>query len=298
MSFRQLFVAHDLCRSVVSWQPLAAAGSERTSHGAVTVLQARNGDLIGRHGSAVRRAIGRLAGLGAVTWLVTLGGPNIVSRFCAIAILVVVVSGIRAFLLTADASRVLEAGPSPRTYWQVTSKPERDELAEALRLAARIAGNGDRLADLIDPADAAQSVAVAVWDLAGVLQRQEQLREVRAGLARHDAADLPTDSPAVRAGRAERARADEAWTAVLAESRRHVQALRTAADAGDNLLREWDFGAEAKQARQSLDDLGAAGAAAGAAGSGGHGEDLAARTTTVVAAYRQLAADHGRGLYE
>jgi hypothetical protein len=298
MSFRQLFVAHDLCRSVVSWQPLAAAGSERTSHGAVTVLQARNGDLIGRHGSAVRRAIARLAALGAVTWLVSLAGPTIVSRFCAIAILVVVVSGTRAFLVTTDASHVLAAGPSRLAYWQVTSEPERNQLTEALRLAARIAGNSARLGDLIDPADAARSVAVAVWDLAAVLQRQEQLRAVRAGLARHDAADLPTDSPAVRAGRAERARADEAWTAVVAESRRHLQSLRTAADAGDNLLREWDFGAEAKQARRSLDELGAAGAAAGAAGSGAHGEDLAARTTAVVAAYRQLAADHGHGLYE
>jgi hypothetical protein len=294
MESRHLFVVHDTGASVVSWQRLAAAGSRTTRYGAVTVLHARDGDRIGVHGSALRRHLAGTVGLGLVTFLVTLGGPNIVSRICAVAIIVVVIRGIQLFRLTARTSVALATRPQLDSYRLLTSPLERDDLIEAVGLAGRIVGNSGRLQSLIDPNEAAVSVASAVWEVAGVLQRRQQLRAVLTGLARHDSPDLPTDSPAVRAGRAERARAEEAWQALLQETSAHLAALRTAADTGDSLLREWDFGDEARRARVSLDQLGLTGAPPGPR----HAEELADRTKAVVAAYRQLAVQHGDGLYE
>ncbi len=182
--------------------------------------------------------------------------------------------------------------PGPQVAAHVLhAVPDRQTFARCVAMADRIRATWPALRDMIDPGVAEPLLRRALWELAGVLGRRQEIRRLRAELGDVRLTGLPADSPAVRALREQRAEVERLWRDADADVERHCARLRTAVAAGEDLIREQQVGRTARDAQLVLARLSTAGApVAGAAG-----EDLADRTAAVTAAYRELAARYGAG---
>lgn len=186
------------------------------------------------------------------------------------------VDGVFALPAAGDAAVVLVADA------------DRETFARCLATAHRIRSSWPALPDMIDPGHAEVLLCRALWDLAGVLARRQQIRRVRAELYAIRVDGLPADSPAVAALREQRRDIEGLWRQVDTAVRRHAELLAEAAAAGDALIREQRVGRAARDAQLIVAQLAAARAPAHAAG-----QDLAERTAAVTAAYLELAARYG-----
>jgi len=188
-------------------------------------------------------------------------------------------------------SRAAQAGliavPAGTDRYVLDSAQERSAYAKALVVARRIRHTWPALEHLIDPLDADRSLTRALDDLAAIMNRRQEIRRLRAELDDVNHRDLPADSPAVQALLEQRIRVDSLWRDTGDSANRILASINAAALAGDNLVREQRIGVTADRAGAAIAQL----TAAGRARSVEAGPELAERTATVVAVYRELAAD-------
>ena len=177
---------------------------------------------------------------------------------------------------------------------------EQAVFARSFLAAQRIQRTWPALRHMIDAADADRMLSRALGDLAGLLARREQIRRLRQDLSAVNHRDLPTDSPALEALAAQRHRLEELWRDAGADANRHIRNLHAAATAGEGLIREQRVGRTARDAERAIAHLTHASVGAplpGPVDAGpGAGQELADRTAEVIAAYRELAARHTRGV--
>jgi len=146
----------------------------------------------------------------------------------------------------------------------------RPEVVRRALMQGRLTG------ELVDVPIAERQLAQALFDLAGALERRQELRELHAELSRHDgAAEL---APRVAKAASVLAELDDEVT-------RRLAALNAVAMAGEELIRDQEIGALASEADAALDRLTSAGPAIGADA----GSELAERTEAVLRAYRELS---------
>jgi hypothetical protein len=169
-------------------------------------------------------------------------------------------------------------------YYILYAEVERTAYARAVTVARRIRGTWPALAHMIDPAQADQSLVRALDDLAAIMARRQQIRRLRAELAKVDHQGLPADSPALQALAAQRGRVDRLWRETGETANRILAGLNAAALAGENLIREQRIGETARDAELAIARLSGPGHPMDA------GPELAERTAAVIAAYRELAA--------
>jgi hypothetical protein len=189
-------------------------------------------------------------------------------------------TGVFALPRSADAAHVLVAAA------------DRETFARCLATAHRIRATWPALGDMIDPVQADLLLSRALWDLATVLGRRQEIRRIRDELYAARVDGLPADSPAVRALAEQRGEVERLWDDVNTDVRRHAETLVAAAAAGESLIREQQVGRTARDAQLLVAQLTAA------RYTGGQpieiaGQDLAERTAAVAAAYRDLAARYG-----
>jgi hypothetical protein len=164
----------------------------------------------------------------------------------------------------------------------LTAPAERRTFQQAVDLADRISDTWPALGELIDVPEAGTMLAEALWEIAGVLVRRQELSAVLAELSRPDfAAMSPTDRTAH-----ELAAHLQATKAALAQVEvdlaRRDASLRRAELAGRNFIREQEMREAIRAAEASLRDtppppLDAA-------------TELAEHTQSVLSAYRELTA--------
>ncbi|GID98623.1 hypothetical protein ACFQFC_15740 [Amorphoplanes digitatis] len=163
---------------------------------------------------------------------------------------------------------------------------ERTAFERAVVVARRVRGTWPALHHMIDPDDADRNLAGALEQLAAVMSRRQQIRQLREELAGAAPHGLPAGSPAVRALAEQRLRVEGLWRSTAGEANRILASINAAALAGENLIREQRIGETAREAELAISRL-----TVDPAGSDA-GPELAERTAAVIAAYRELAAGH------
>ncbi len=169
---------------------------------------------------------------------------------------------------------------------------ERVRFRAALEQADRVAETLPELGGLVDEATGHRMLVEALWDLAGVLSRRQEVRRVLTELEQQDHVDVQSASRAVRDLLAQRHKARSLLAALDADVERRVGNLRRAEQAGRGFLREREIRRTVREAARFLDDAPEHGGPAVPDA----GEDLAEQTATVLAAYHELTARHGDDL--
>jgi hypothetical protein len=164
---------------------------------------------------------------------------------------------------------------------------ERAAFERALVVAKRVRQTWPALRHMIDPGDADLSLTAALAELAAIMARRQQVRQLRAELLHAARHDLPADSPAVQALAEQRLRAEALWRSTAGAANRILASINAAALAGENLIREQRIGTTAREAEMAISRLAAGGPPPTEAG-----PELAERTAAVITAYREL--DSGR----
>jgi len=216
--------------------------------------------------SAVLNALG-------VTWWAAASGSIALVAFVAVEQARAARAGIVALPKGAD-SHVLHAAE------------ERAAFERAFVVAKRVRRTWPALRHMIDPVDADLSLSAALAELAAIMAQRQQVRRLRAELADATRHDLPADSPAVRALAEQRLRVEALWRSTAGAANRILASINAAALAGENLIREQRIGETAREAELAISRLTAGPASSDA------GPELAERTAAVIAAYRELAAEH------
>ncbi|AGZ40059.1 hypothetical protein [Actinoplanes friuliensis] len=214
-----------------------------------------------------------LGALGIAWWASTAGSVALVAFFVVEQARAARVGSIA--LPRGDQAHVLHA-PEERTAYE-----------RAVVVARRVRRTWPALRHMIDPDDADRSLTTALAQLAAIMSRRQQIRRLREELADATQHDLPADSPAVQALAEQRLRVEGLWRLTAADANRILASINAAAIAGENLIREQRIGETARQAELAISRLTATGPSSSDAG-----PDLAERTAAVIAAYRELAADH------
>lgn len=281
---RELHAGVDAEKVVVSPYPIRVyrglARRERTGTLIETVPRAPSGrSREDRVTFAARLALPLLFGCAVLaasgfSWWPTAGGS---------AVLLAWVWRRQARAAQAAAFAVPRDGES-RVLW---SLPERAAFVGALDASRRVRRTWPALAVMVDPAEADRSLTRALGELADVLARRQELRRLRADLARARGADIPPDSPARLAADAAGQRAELAWREAGCTANRILGSIDAAARAGESFIRERQVAATARHAERTLARV------AGAPAHADSGPDLAGRTEAVIAAYRDLAARDG-----
>ncbi|GAB7039369.1 MULTISPECIES: hypothetical protein [Catenuloplanes] len=275
----QTYLLTDPDRTVVCARPVAVPGGKRVRRGWITEVRLPAGARLGRHGDALAGRVITGLGLGLLCAVFTVLDLPDAARVSCVALL-----GAFAWLGVAyrRTNRLARLVRAPGPAHVLTADEDRDDLHTAVRLAERVWAH--RVA--LPAGDSARALGRAIEELAALLVQRQRLREIWAGLDRHSDANLPADSPAVLAARAQGERADALWSDLDGQVRRHLTALRVAAETGAGLIREMELGDAARRTRAALDDLGAPAPST-----------PASLDTGFAAAYRDLAARYGRDLY-
>ncbi len=282
-----LHVGADAEKIVVALQPLRMrTGRGRNRYtGQVTELvalppngytTAHRNRTVGRLAAVVAVLALVLSALGIPWWLTTAVGALLVGRFAR------------------EQARAAEPGliavPSIRLSSQViTALPDRVTFERCLAVARRIRGTWAHLRHMIDPATAELQLDHALWELAGVLARRQEIRRLRDDLLGVRLSDLPADSPAVRALREQAEHVEALWREVDADVELHATALRAIAQAGETFIHELRVNRTAHQTRVAVAQL----TATRVPSSADAGQALADRTAAVLAAYRELESRYG-----
>jgi hypothetical protein len=168
---------------------------------------------------------------------------------------------------------------------------ERDNMWAAIVVGRRICETLPALAGMIEPRTAERLLANALYDLAKVLKRRQDLRGLEFELRQQPHLGLPADNPAVRKLLAQRDRVTQALSDLDADVRRRMAGLETAAVASDNFLREREISWVTSRADQTLASL----VPADLPGAPDSGVELAEEVEAVLAAYRELSDRYGGG---
>lgn len=270
-----LYVAHDDKLAVVSRLPLEVVGGRGLSFRWGSVLEVTPSDQPDGRGPVT----GVVYGLGI--GFVVLGGLFLLGGAFAGGLLVL--AGAAAGGGAALYSRRRRPGviSAPRLesdreqHHVLVESRDRKVFSDAIDLCQRTSETWPALGALIDGPVAERQLALALFDLAGALERRQELRELHAELAEHDGAfEL---APRM-------ARATAALAELDADVTRRLATLTAVAVAGEELIRDQQIDALARAADETLARL----TSAGPAIAPDAGTELAERTEAVLRAYREL----------
>ena len=184
--------------------------------------------------------------------------------------------------------RLVRKGPriAGREAFRLTTISERAAFDRVLATADRITETWPGLGSLVGVFDAEAMLADALWEIARVLARRQEVSAVLSELSRPDfmIAD-PADETAREVGVHRRA-ARAAIAATEAELVQREANLRRVEQAGRRLSRELEMRQAIRTAEESLRT--SPGADAAAPGSVDPAAELAEQTQSVLAAYREL----------
>ena len=166
----------------------------------------------------------------------------------------------------------------------LVAEAERAVFQRAVDLADRIGETWPSLAELIDVPAAETMVAEALWEIAGVLSRRQELTAVLADLTHPDFAAVSPADRTVRDLRAQQQATRAALAELNADLSRRESSLRRAEEAGRAFIREQEMRRAIQAAEDSLRSAPPGTPAPDPAA------DLADRTKSVVTAYRELTA--------
>jgi hypothetical protein len=195
-------------------------------------------------------------------------------------------------LRTAGVIVAPEIKRRPGEHVVLFDDEDRKTFSEAVDIGERIARTWPALHGLVDTTAAERLLAHALWELAGVLERRQDFREMGADLAQQDHGGLPADSPGVRDLLVQREKVAKALAGLDAEVNRHLADLTATAIAGENFIREQEIGQLVRDADQKLAKL----APHDLPGEPKSGAELADQTQAVLTAYRDLTTRYGDGV--
>ncbi|GIE01645.1 hypothetical protein Adu01nite_29950 [Paractinoplanes durhamensis] len=157
----------------------------------------------------------------------------------------------------------------------IVDEQDRQVFSDAIDLCQRTTETWPQLGALVDVPIAERQLAQALFDLAGALERRQELRELHGELAEHDGAfEL---APRM-------ARATEALAELEDEVTRRLATLNAVAVAGEELIRDQRIDELGREADETLARL----TSAPPAIAPDAGSELAERTEAVLRAYREL----------
>jgi hypothetical protein len=166
----------------------------------------------------------------------------------------------------------------------LSAPPERAAFQQAVGVADRIAETWPALGPLIDPTDAEPMLAEALWEIAGLLTRRQELGAVLADLSRPDFAAVPAADQTARDLRAQVQATKAALAQVETDLTRREISLRRAEEAGRQFIRDQEMRRAIRAAEDSLRDTPPRGLPTPL----DPAADLAEHTQSVLAAYREL----------
>jgi hypothetical protein len=187
-------------------------------------------------------------------------------------------------------SRRIGGRPSPdrRVLSQSTG---REVFDRALRSADRVSETWPSLAELVRVADAEAMLSEALWELAGVLVKAEEVHTVLVELSRPEFAQRSRSDETAREVEEHRQATRAALVTLNEEIARRVAGIERAEAAGWSFIREKEMRRAIHAAEESLRTVRPedSGVVAGAARVDA-GAELAEHTQSVVEAYRELTA--------
>ena len=270
-----LYVAHDEKLVIVSRLPLEVVGGRGLSYGWGSVLELTPADRSDDRGprpgvlyslALIFGVLGALVLVGGAFW----GGLVLLAAIATAG--GTVLHGWRQRPGVISAPR-LETEPDQ--HHVLVDERDRQVFSDAIDLCQRTSETWPSLGALVDVPVAERQLAQALFDLAGALERRQELRELHADLAEHDGAfEL---APRIL-------RATSALAASDDEVGRRLAALNAVAVAGEELIRDQRIDALGREADEALARL----TAAGPAVVPDAGSELAERTEAVLRAYREL----------
>ena len=270
-----LYVAHDDKLVIVSRLPLEVVGGRGLSYGWGSVLEVTPAEQPGDRRPLVVTlyGLGTIFGISGVSLLMSgaLSGGFL--------LLAGIVAGAGAALLDWRQRPGVISAPrleSDREQHHVLVEGrDRRVFSDAIELCQRTSETWPALGALVDVPIAEQQLAQALFDLAGALERRQELRELYAELAVHD-------------GAVELASRMDKTTSALNELdnevTKRIATLNAVAVAGEQLIRDEEIDALAREADEALARL----TSAGRAIESDAGSELAERTKAVLRAYREL----------
>jgi hypothetical protein len=173
----------------------------------------------------------------------------------------------------------------------VTEPMARHVLDRVLRAADRIGEAWPALDRLIAVADAEAQLTEALWELAGVLVKGQQLRAVLAELSRPEFAQTSESDSTARQVSQQRRATRTALAAVDGEIVRRLAGIERAEAAGQAFLREEEMRQAIRAAEDSLRAVHDDAATAPGPARPDAGTELAEHTQSVLDAYRELTAN-------
>ena len=270
-----LYVAHDDKLVIVSRLPLEVVGGRGLSFGWGSVVEVTPAEQPGdqRPLTGVPYGLGIIFGIVGV--LLLLGGAPWGGL---LVLLGVAAGGGTALYGWRRRPGVISAprlGSDREQHHVLFDDRDRKMFSDAIDLCQRTSETWPALGALIDVPMAERQLAQALFDLAGALERRQELRELHAELAKHDGAfEL---APRM-------VKATSALAEVDDEVAQRLATLNTVAVAGEELIRDQEIDALAREADEALARLTSAGPAIVADA----GSELAERTEAVLRAYREL----------
>jgi hypothetical protein len=185
-------------------------------------------------------------------------------------------------------SQLAAGRPSPdrRVLSQSTG---REVFDRALQSADRVSETWPSLAELIRVADAEAMLSEALWELAGVLVKAEQVHTVLVELSRPEFAQRSRSDETAREVEEHRQATRAALVTLNEEIARRVAGIERAEAAGWSFIREKEMRRAIDAAEESLRNVRVedTGVVTGTARADA-GAELAERTQSVVEAYREL----------
>jgi hypothetical protein len=184
--------------------------------------------------------------------------------------------------------RALAAARRRPEVLTLSAAAERAAFQRAVDLADRIAETWPSLAALIDVPEASTMLAEALWEIAGVLTRRQELNAVLADLNHPDFAAVSATDRTRRELRSQQQATRVALAQLDAELSRREASLRRAEEAGRAFIRDQEMRRAIQAAEDSLRSAPPAGLSELAPDPAA---DLAEQTRSVLAAYRELTTD-------
>jgi len=267
-----LYVAHDDKLVIVSTLPLEVVGGRGVTFGWGSVLEVTPADPPGDRGPM----IGVVFGLGTVGAALLLGGAAAVGGgLLGMGLVAGLGSAWHRWRKRPGVISAPQLQSNRDQHHVLVDEADRKVFSDAIDLCQRTSETWPSLGALIDVPLAERQLAHALFDLAGALERRQELQELRAELAEHDGAfEL---APRM-------AKATTALAALDDEVARRLATLNAVAVAGEELIRDEEIDALGRQADETLARL----TSAEPSTVPDAGSELAERTEAVLRAYREL----------
>jgi hypothetical protein len=167
---------------------------------------------------------------------------------------------------------------------KLTAFPERNMFDRFVDTAERVSRTWPALGGLVDVPEASAMLTTALWEIAGVLTRRQELTAVLAELSRPDFAAASPDDRTAQELQTHLRATKMALSDIEIDLAARESSLRRAEEAGRAFIREQQMRDAIRAAEESLHPDAAAALPSDA------GADLAEQTNLVINAYKELTA--------